>query len=151
MKYCRNCGKPPETADACRCGVAPRDGRNFCDNCANPTYSEETECPNCQHALEPGFATFKNTIVASNPPKDPSMIAALSVIPFPWLGQIFLGQTAKGLSMLLLTYFLSFFLVGLVLLPIAAIDAYKLAKELQNGGSIGPWDFFWSIEDSSAK
>ena len=52
--------------------------------------------------------------------------------------------------MLVLTCFLSIFLIGLVMLPIAAIDAYKLAKVLQEGGSIGPWDFFWSIKKEEA-
>ena len=146
MKFCRNCGRPPESADACRCGVRPNAGRRFCDECGNPTYPEESQCPNCENELESGTVTIKKTIVASNPPKDPSMIAALSVIPFPWLGQIFLGQTAKGLTMLVITYFLSIFIVGIVLVPIAAIDAYKLAKELQEGRSIGKWDFFWSID-----
>ena len=150
MKYCRNCGSPTESTEPCRCGAPPMDGRNFCDACADPTYIDETECPNCEHSLASGMPSFKNTIVASKPPKDPSMIAALSVIPFPWLGQIFLGQTAKGISMLLVTYFLSFFLIGIIMLPLAAIDAYKLAKELQDGGSIGPWDFFWSIKKRNA-
>ena len=150
MKYCRNCGQPPESEDKCKCGAPPKGGRGFCNFCGNPTYADEAECPNCQNPLETGLPTFKKTIVASAPPKDPSMIAALSVIPFPWLGQIFLGQTAKGVSMLILTYVLSTFLIGLVMLPIAAIDAYKLAKVLQNGGAIGPWDFFWSIKEKDA-
>ena len=149
MNYCRNCGKPPSSSEKCQCGVPPDAGRRFCDACGNPTYSDESECPNCKHSLESGTPSFKNTIVASNPPKDPIMIAALSIVPFPWLGQIFLGQTAKGISMLVLTYFLSVFLIGLLMIPLAAVDAYKLAKHLKLGGSIGPWDFFWSIESNT--
>jgi len=150
MKYCRNCGQPSESEETCKCGAPLKGGRRFCDSCGNPTYAEETECPNCQNPLESGTPSFTKTIVASSPPKDPSMIAALSVIPFPWLGQIFLGQTAKGISMLILTYVLSIFLIGIVMLPIAAIDASKLAKVLKDGGAIGPWDFFWSIEKKDA-
>lgn len=150
-EYCRNCGKPVDlNAERCRCGAPPRDGRNFCNCCKNPTYEDESVCSNCGKPLATGRPSFPNTIVASNPPKDPTMVAALSVIPFPWLGQMFLGQTAKGFTMLFVTYVLSFFCIGFLLVPLSAVDAYCLAKVLRDGGSIGPWDFFWSVHKKEA-
>jgi predicted amidophosphoribosyltransferase len=145
-EYCRNCGKLVDPkVKRCRCGAPPRDSRNFCNGCGNPTYEDESECSSCGQPLATGRPSFPNTIVASNPPKDPTMVAALSVIPFPCLGQMFLGQMAKGFTMLIVTYVLSFFGIGLLLVPLSAIDAYCLAKVLRDGGSIGPWDFFWSV------
>jgi len=149
MNYCRNCASELADAEACRCGAPPLAGRRFCDGCANPTYPEETECPNCGNKLDAGQPAFRNTIVASNPPKDPSMMAALSFIPLPWLGQIFMGQTTKGITMLLVTVVASVFLIGLILPFVAAYDAYRLAQELREGRSIGPWDFFWSIPSNA--
>lgn len=145
-EYCRNCGKSVDpNVERCRCNAPPRDGRNFCNGCGNPTYQDESECTNCCKSLATGRPDFPNSIVASNPSKDPTMVAALSVIPFPWLGQIFLGQTTKGFTMLIVTYLLSYFWIGILLVPVSVVDAYRLAKVLRDGGSIGPWDFFWSV------
>jgi len=78
------------------------------------------------------------------------MVAALSVIPFPWLGQMFLGQTAKGFTMLIITCVLALVNIGfgLLFVLLSAVDAYCLAKVLHDGGSIRPWDFFWSVPKS---
>ena len=149
MNYCRNCASEQIDTAGCKCGAPTGAGRRFCNGCANPTYPEESECPNCGEMLEVGQPTFRNTIVASNPPKDPSMMAALSLIPFPWLGQIFMGQTAKGVTMLIVTVLTSIFLVGLILPILAAYDGYRLAQVLKEGKSIGPWHFFWSIPRSA--
>ena len=145
-KVCRNCGNPVDSSDdVCRCGAPPEGGRNFCDRCANPTYEDETECTHCGKSLSSGPPAFSRTIVASTPPKDPTMIAVLSVIPLPWLGQIVMGQAAKGVTMLIVTIALLTVGIGFVLILLAAFDAYCLAKVLRDGGAISPWDFCWSV------
>jgi hypothetical protein len=98
------------------------------------------------------------TILPSDPPKDPILMAVLSFF-VPWMGQILIGQVAKGVVMLLVTpiLFALFVIVtlgmGLVILPfvgvIAVIDAYLLSKKLKDGQAIGGWEFF-GIESASS-
>lgn len=148
--YCRNCGRTvPPDAGRCRCGAPPMEGRNFCDCCGDPTYIDESVCPNCGRELATGPAPYPNTVVASNPPKQPGQIAAMSLF-LPWWGQIALGQDAKGFLMLLATtVWTGLWWFGAMILPLlAAIDGYVLAKELQAGRAIGPWDFFWGLRKS---
>jgi TM2 domain-containing membrane protein YozV len=90
-------------------------------------------------------------IMPSSSAKDPILMAVLSFF-IPWLGQLVLGQTAKGIVMFLLTPILfAIFVIatlgmGLIVLPfvdlIAAVDAYLLAKKLKEGRAIGNWEFF---------
>ncbi len=87
----------------------------------------------------------------SSPAKDPILMGVLSFF-IPWLGQLVIGQVAKGIVMFLLTPILfAIFVIatlgmGLIVLPfvdlIAAIDAYLLAKKLREGRAIGNWEFF---------
>jgi TM2 domain-containing membrane protein YozV len=90
-------------------------------------------------------------IMPSNPPKDPILMAVVSFF-IPWLGQILIGQVAKGIVMILMTPILVVLFVivtlgmGLIVLPfislVAVIDAYLLAKKLKEGQAIGNWEFF---------
>ncbi|MEI8373943.1 MAG: hypothetical protein WCJ35_14030 [Planctomycetota bacterium] len=80
----------------------------------------------------------------SNPPKDPILMALLSGCCIAWLGQIVLGQTAKGLVMLAICVTLAFIGVGFVGWPLSAVDAYLTAKKLKEGQSVGEWEFFGS-------
>lgn len=65
--------------------------------------------------------------------------ATLLSIVFGGLGQIYLGQSAKGLAIILAS------LLGLlfVLIPLGMIDAYYIGKRIENGEKVGDWDFFW--------
>jgi TM2 domain-containing membrane protein YozV len=84
-------------------------------------------------------------ITAANPARDPLLMAFLSGFCFAGIGQILLGQSAKGACIILLAVVLAFITSGassLVVLPLAALDAYLLADKLRNGKSIGPWEFF---------
>lgn len=83
----------------------------------------------------------------SDPPKDPVMMCILSVL-IVGLGQIILGQTGKGITMLvgvilfgLFTCFYGFLLAPIFWL-IAGLDAYKIANKLKQGNSVGAWEFF---------
>ena len=80
--------------------------------------------------------------------KKPAVAALLSVM-FGGGGQIYLGQVTKGIIVMALVYIGSFLIVGVVLWPIAIYDAYILAKKIENGETIGEWEFFWSKSNSS--
>ena len=64
------------------------------------------------------------------------------------LGQIILGQTAKGITMLMVVIILTAGTCGygLLLAPIiwviSGLDAYKIANKLKQGNPVGAWDFF---------
>lgn len=84
-------------------------------------------------------------IMPDNPPKDPLMMALLSGCCIAGLGQIVLGQVAKGIALLLGNFVLAFMTVGFsaaVTWPLMGIDAYLVAKKLQKGQPVGEWEFF---------
>ena len=53
------------------------------------------------------------------------------------LGQIYLGQTLKGLIILALTC-----ATGPIGWIVGMIDAYSIGKKLEAGQSVGEWEFF---------
>ena len=53
------------------------------------------------------------------------------------IGQIYLGQTLKGLVILAVT-----FVTGPIGWVIGMIDAYLIGKKLEAGQSVGEWEFF---------
>ncbi len=68
--------------------------------------------------------------------------AAILSLFIPGTGQIYIGQTAKGIA-LLVGGFLAFgWLCGL-LVPVIGVDAYMMADRLSEGKGIRPWQFFW--------
>ena len=85
-------------------------------------------------------------IVPSNPPKNNVVAIVLSVL-FPGIGQLYLGQTTKGVAVLI-----GYFVIGVVTLGLgfliiwilSLIDTVKLSGKLQAGQPIGEWEFFWS-------
>jgi len=80
-----------------------------------------------------------------NPPKDPLLMAFLSGCCIAGLGQVVLGQVAKGITLLLCNVALAFVTMGftaLITWPLMGIDAYLVAKKLRSGQPVGEWDFF---------
>jgi TM2 domain-containing membrane protein YozV len=72
------------------------------------------------------------------------VIAPLASFILPGVGQMIIGQVAKGLVLLFLAMALALFTCGISLIfhPIFAIDAYLLADKARSGQKIGDWDFF---------
>lgn len=137
-KYCRTCGKEPPTGDAkCSCGVHPLGGRNYCPHCRFPTYTDESKCPGCHAVIASGLAKSRRTLVAGEWPHDPWQMVFLTLIVLPGLAQILLGQTNKGLLMMLLSV-----IGGIPLKIIGAVDAFRVAKKLKAGKAVAPWDWF---------
>ncbi len=81
---------------------------------------------------------------AASPPQQPLVMALLSGVCLPGLGQLILGQTIKGICWLAAAFGLVAATsgLGLVMWPIAAIDAFMIARRLQLGQPTGDWDFF---------
>jgi TM2 domain-containing membrane protein YozV len=71
-------------------------------------------------------------------------MAVLSLL-LAGLGQMVLGQVAKGVVVLLGTVVLSVLTDGVaapLLLAVGACDAFVIAKKLKEGRAVGYWDFF---------
>jgi hypothetical protein len=86
-----------------------------------------------------------DVIVAADPPKDPMLMAILTGCCLVGVGQIILGQTAKGVSILIGSIALALITMGIsapVTMILAAVDAYKIAKKLKEGKTVPKWEFF---------
>jgi len=79
----------------------------------------------------------------SSPPKNPIIAALLSFLLLGGVGQIYLGQTKKGIIIVVVTLILSCVGIGLITWIVGVIDAYIMADKLQKGETIGDMQWFW--------
>ncbi|MCB9744942.1 MAG: hypothetical protein H6741_29170 [Alphaproteobacteria bacterium] len=73
----------------------------------------------------------------TNPNVKPWLAPTLNILLPGAGGYIYLGQYKKAVMFFVLTVVLSCVVFGLVFPIIGAVDAYLLAKVLEDGGSIG--------------
>lgn len=120
-KYCYECGKKLE------------EGSEFCSNCGTKiSYDNENKFNNRN------TRTYEPEVVVKNE-KNPGLAAVLSFLIIG-LGQIYNGEIAKGLILLIVSY-LCWALFFLIILPIIALiiwiyaifDAYNTAKDINSG------------------
>jgi hypothetical protein len=151
MCFCRNCGGQidPKAEVCLLCGANPRTGTDFCNNCGADTNPKAIVCIKCgcklsnnNSGLLDNISSGGDFITPPNPPKDPILMALLSGCCIAWLGQILMGQTTKGLVMLAVSISLALLGVGLLFWPIAAVDAFLIAKKLKDGKLVKQWEFF---------
>jgi len=68
----------------------------------------------------------------------------LSLLLLGGVGQLYLGQTKKGVIIIVVTLILyCAFGLGVIVNILGAIDAYMLADKLQKGQAIGDMQWFW--------
>ncbi|MCB9078432.1 MAG: hypothetical protein H6631_12610 [Anaerolineaceae bacterium] len=79
----------------------------------------------------------------SNPPKNSIIAAILSLLLLGGVGQMYLGQTKKGIIIIVASILLSCVGIGVVIPILGAVDAYMMAEKLKNGDSIGDMQWFW--------
>lgn len=82
-------------------------------------------------------------IQPSDPPKNPIIAAILSLLLFGGVGQMYLGQSKKGIILIVATLVLACVGIGFLIPIVGAIDAYMLADKLQKGEAIGDMQWFW--------
>ena len=76
--------------------------------------------------------------------KSPTTAAILSCL-IVGLGQLYLGQVTKGIVMFLVSYLVGAATGGILTIIIwiaAIIDASNIGKKLEQGKSVGQWEFF---------
>ncbi|MBM3269015.1 MAG: TM2 domain-containing protein [Candidatus Sericytochromatia bacterium] len=114
-----------------------------CETCRRRIARSHENCPHCGArvtSLTTGGAT--DLIVAER--KSPPAAALMSFF-LPGLGQLYVGQTGKGVLFFVLLV-LGFFTGGashLALLLYATAEAWVLAKRLRGGQPISRWGTIW--------
>jgi hypothetical protein len=73
--------------------------------------------------------------------KDTGVATLLSCV-IPGSGQIYLGQTHKGIVIMVGGLLICW--AGGLLGPLMAVDAFRMAEKLEEGKPIGKWEFFWN-------
>ena len=85
-----------------------------------------------------------NRVYPTDPPKSPILACILSLL-LVGLGQMYLGQIAKGLVILAGSVTIAVITFGLSIIPIyliVMVDAYNIGKKLESGKSVGKWEWF---------
>lgn len=138
--HCTNCSEQiSDLAEICpKCGVRPHVTKNFCHSCGSSVNSNQAMCINCGVQLK----EINKTQNADSP--NPAIMGLLSFL-ITGLGQMVMGQVAKGIVMLIGSIILAFFTLGLssiITIAISIIDAVLIAKKKQQGRQVGEWEFF---------
>jgi hypothetical protein len=139
--------EPSSNGSLCQyCGFALERGLNICTFCTGANLRNSA----AKIQIDPPWqkqaaSNDQGRISATTPARDPLLMTFFSGCCFPGLGQILMGQVAKGAVVgviALLIMFITNGMAALVLLPIAALDAYLVADKLRDGRTVGPWEFF---------
>ena len=126
-----------------------------CPYCNNPIPMNANNCPGCgapvpqQQAQPQPQGVVQNQFQQQVPqnavnPKSPFLAELLSCL-IVGVGQMYNGQVAKGVVLLIATAIIGSATVGIgyfVLWLIAIIDAGKIAKKINAGKVVGDWEFF---------
>ena len=140
--FCRNCkAELVNQAVVCpKCGMRPFDGNNYCNSCGSETLAKAVICTTCGSNLRS----------TQNEERSPVIAGLLNWI-WTGSGNIYLGQTTKGILFCLITLGMIIFDIitcsfGLVFhipyMVIMIIDAALLAGRINKGEIIDEWKFF---------
>jgi len=122
-----------------------------CPYCSNPVPPGVNNCPSCGAAVsQPQQAApaqpFPQNMQRPIPSVQKSVgTAQILACLIPGLGQIYNGQVVKGIVIILANIILAsatFGISGIVILILAVIDAGNIAKKLNEGRTVGEWEFF---------
>lgn len=139
-----------------------------CQYCNNPIPPGVRNCPSCGATVQPQPQQFQQAPpYQMQQPRQPyqqpyqqqpfqpqpgqpyeQKSAALAMILsclIPGLGQIYNGQIAKGVVIILaniLLAFVTFGFSGIIILIVAIIDAGNIAGKINSGRKVDDWEFF---------
>lgn len=131
--------------------VARRASGSFCSHCGARVADQARYCASCGQSLSTAILQAEAT-----PPVDPAGLvlnpnplppwgAALCSLLIAGLGQMLLGQVAKGAVILLVGLVVGALTAGfgaIIIWLIAAVDAYQIAKKLNSGAQVRKWEWF---------
>lgn len=138
--FCTNCSKQiSDKAEICpECGVRVFKCKHYCHHCGHSVNENQEICVDC------GVSLKQVSQQQNSSSKEPWLIGILSFL-ITGLGQIVLGQTAKGVTMLIVSIVLSIITVGftaLITVPISVIDGVLIANKKKEGKPVDEWEFF---------
>jgi hypothetical protein len=130
-----------------RCGQDNPPQAKFCAKCGQPVSAPPPPVPPGPPPPPPGGShaitdprPAGNLVYPSNPPPNPNL-AWINII-IPGLSQILMGQTVKGVVLLIASLSLSLVVIGVLIWIVSIIDGYMVGKVLQSGRPVGEWQFF---------
>lgn len=118
------------------CGARQTSGARSCSSCGQPLFDELAPAAN-QAILVDSSGLVLNPL--------PLWGTALCSLVIAGLGQMLLGQVAKGVVILLVGIVVGALTAGvgaIIIWIVAAVDAYQIAKKLNSGVLVRKWD--WS-------
>lgn len=141
--YCTYCGeKISSNSEICtKCGVPQYKIKNYCYNCGHRISEIQEVCVNCGVSVNYKSKKKKSYLDYKY---EPWLICLLSCLVLG-LGQFILGQTKKGVLLLLGGGIISLITCGIatiIMVPISGIDGYITANKIKNGEEIEDMHFF---------
>ena len=124
---------------------------SFCPNCGAHSTAQARYCASCGLSLSATVPQTDQSMpvdpagLVLNPNPLPPWGAALCSLLVAGLGQMLLGQVAKGAVILLVSVVVGVLTAGfgaIIIWLIAAVDAYQIAKKLNSGAQVRKWEWF---------
>lgn len=118
-----------------------------CSHCALSISPHAAFCPRCGEPNAPRYsaASFAGDLIRPSRNSLHPAVAGLLSFLLIGLGQMVMGQVAKGVLMLIGALVLGV-LTGcfacLITFPVSVIDACLIASKLRSGEAVGKWEFF---------
>lgn len=134
---CSQCGHDnlPQAKFCAKCGAPVAASR-----VSSPSVPPPPPSPGPPPVPPPGQPPSGKLIYPSNPPQSPHL-AWINIL-IPGLSQILMGQTAKGIVLLVSSYVLLVVGIGALVWLASIIDGYLVGQVLQSGRPVGEWQFF---------
>ena len=130
------------------CGATVQPNQLRCNKCGSTLQLENAPNPAPAHGVPnagPAHGVPNTDLVhPSTPPKSSTTALILSCL-ITGLGQIYLGQTIKGLVLLISSFVISGITLGFgwpILWIVAMVDAHMIGNKLASGQPVRQWEFF---------
>lgn len=122
-----------------RCGHDNPGQAKFCGKCG-AAMATVPPIPGSPPGPPPLPGQGQKLIYPSNPPQSPHL-AWINLI-IPGLSQMLMGQTVKGIVLLLSSYVLAAVGIGVLIWIASVIDGFMVGQVLQSGRPVKEWQFF---------
>ena len=132
-----------------KCSTENDEENKYCTSCASPLKEVSSEE---KYSVTPSYSSQslrdEDSYISKTETKgkkEPLIMGLLSLF-IPGLGQMLIGQMAKGAGILVGTVILTCITGGFLWLPIglfSAIDSYKLTEKINEGNTPGEMEFFF--------
>ena len=136
--FCANCNSQvaPGAKNCPVCGAAIQQQQPYSQVPPQQPYGQVP--PQQPYGQVPPQQPYGQALVAQ---KSPGLALFLSCL-LAGIGQMYNGQVAKGIVLLVIEVLFWGLFLGWVVSIVAMIDAYKIAEKINQGRVVGDWEFF---------